>query len=90
MAHVKFTQSLKRFFPDLCKVEIEGNTVADIVTALDTRWMGLADYLIDEQGRLRPHVNIFVDGELIHDKQALSDLVDNNTRIYIIQALSGG
>ena len=90
MAVVKFTPNLKRFFPDLCEVEVEGTTVADVVAAVDARWEGLADYIIDERGALRKHVNIFIGEDLINDKQGLSDAVSQNTRVYIMQALSGG
>jgi sulfur-carrier protein len=90
MAVVKFTPNLKRFFPDLCEVEVEGATVADVVAAVDDRWEGLADYIIDERGALRKHVNIFIGEDLINDKQGLSDLVGQKTRVYIMQALSGG
>ena len=90
MAQVKFTPNLKRFFPDLRECEIDAATVADIVTAVDRRWRGLGDYIIDEQGALRKHVNIFIDDELLRDKQALSDRVSADTRIFIVQALSGG
>lgn len=90
MAQVKFTPNLKRFFPDLCECEIEAATVAEIVTAVDQRWRGLGDYIIDEQGALRKHVNIFVGDELLRDKVALSDRVSANTKIFIVQALSGG
>ena len=90
MAQVKFTPNLKRFFPDLCECEIEAATVAEIVTAVDRRWRGLADYIIDEQGALRKHVNIFVGDELLRDKQNLSDRVSADSKIFIVQALSGG
>jgi len=90
MASVKFTPHLKRFFPDLQEIDIEANTVADVVQAADARWDGIADYVVDEQGRLRKHVNIFVDGELIYDKETLSDKVNENSKIFIMQALSGG
>ena len=90
MAQVKFTPNLKRFFPDLCECQIDATTVADIVSDLDHRWRGIADYIIDEQGTLRKHVNIFVGDELLHDKQTLSDRVSAHTKIYIVQALSGG
>ena len=90
MAVVKFTPNLKRFFPDLCEVEVEGATVADVVAAVDARWEGLADYIIDERGALRKHVNIFIGEDLINDKQGLSDVVGQKTRVYIMQALSGG
>ena len=90
MAQVKFTPNLKRFFPDLCECEIEAATVAEIVAAVDQRWRGLGDYIIDEQGALRKHVNIFVGDELLRDKRALSDRVSADTKIFIVQALSGG
>ena len=90
MAQVKFTPNLKRFFPDLCDCAIAAADVAEIVAAVDQRWRGLADYIIDEQGALRKHVNIFVGDELLRDKQRLSDSVSADTRVYIVQALSGG
>ncbi len=90
MAQVKFTPNLKRFFPDLQECEIDASTVAEIVAAVDQRWRGLGDYIIDEQGALRKHVNIFVGDELLRDKQTLSDRVSADTKIFIVQALSGG
>ena len=90
MAQVKFTPNLKRFFPDLCECQIDVRTVADIIAAVDQRWRGLGDYIIDEQGSLRKHVNIFVGDELLRDKLALSDSVRADTTVFIVQALSGG
>ena len=90
MAQVKFTPNLKRFFPDLCECTIDAANIAEIVSAVDQRWRGLGDYIIDEQGALRKHVNIFVGDQLLRDKQTLSDRVSAHTKIYIVQALSGG
>ena len=90
MAQVKFTPNLQRFFPDLQSCEVEAATIAEVVHAVDARWRGLGDYIIDEQGALRKHVNIFIGDELIRDKRRLSDAVSAETRIYIMQALSGG
>ena len=90
MAHVKFTPNLTRFFPDLRDCEVEANTIAEAVRAVDQRWRGLGDYIVDEQGALRKHVNIFLGDDLIRDKRTLSDEVSAESRIYIMQALSGG
>jgi len=90
MPRVKFTPNLQRFFPDLTELEVEATTIAEAVSAVDQRWRGLGDYIIDEQGALRKHVNIFIGDELIRDKRTLSDRVAADTRIYIMQALSGG
>ena len=90
MAQVKFTPNLQRFFPDLRACEVEAETIAEVVDAVDARWRGLGDYIVDEQGALRKHVNIFIGDELIRDKRRLSDAVSADTRVYIMQALSGG
>ena len=91
MATVKFTRHLVRYFPALQdEVEVAGETVAAIVVALDAIYPGLADYIVDERGALRKHVNIFVAQELIQDRHGLSDAVQPDDKLYIFQALSGG
>lgn len=90
MPTVKFTPNLKQFFPTLAPIKVDVETVAEAVAAVNIRWDGLKDYIVDEHGRLRPHVNIFVDEELIQDKVNLSDTVTGEDVIYIMQALSGG
>lgn len=50
----------------------------------------LRGYVVDETGCLRKHMTIFVDGELVSDRRRLSDPVDSNSEIYVMQALSGG
>ena len=67
-----------------------GATVAEVLTT------GLADdpllsgYILDEQGRLRKHVNIYLNGALIVDRLQLTDVVAPDAEIYVLQALSGG
>ena len=91
MPQVKFTRHLQRFFPDLKLVEtVPGQTVAEVVAALNARYPGLADYIIDERGALRRHVNIFIGETLIHDRRHLQDSVAEQDRVFILQALSGG
>lgn len=90
MPRVKFTSHLQRYFPDLRETTVEGRTVAEVIAALDGRYPGLADYILDEHGTLRPHVNIFIDENVIADRTTLQDPVSDRNRVYIFQALSGG
>jgi molybdopterin synthase sulfur carrier subunit len=57
---------------------------------LDALAPGLGFYICDERGRLRRHVNIFVDQEMIADRGRLSDRVEPGSHVMIMQALSGG
>ena len=68
----------------------KGNTLAEILNEIELNHPGVRSYLLDEQGYLRKHVNIFIDGTIIKDRTALGDLFSENSEIYIIQALSGG
>jgi sulfur-carrier protein len=90
MAEVRFTNHLRRFFPDLEAVTVEAATVAEVVAALEARYPGLASFLIDERGALRKHVNIFIGDSLVRDRQTLSDPVPPEGELHVIQALSGG
>lgn len=90
MPHVTFTRHLQRFFPTLAECQVEGGTLREVLDALETRYPGLASYIVDETGGLRRHVNVFIGEEPIHDRAHLSDRVSPTDRIFFLQALSGG
>jgi molybdopterin converting factor small subunit len=90
MATINFTYALKRFYPDLCPIQLSGNTVMEIIEQLDATYPGIRDYIVDERGRLRQHVNIFIGNDLVKDRTSLKDCVQHQDEIYIMQALSGG
>jgi molybdopterin converting factor small subunit len=90
MPTVKFTYALKRFFPKLKDIPANGNSLPEIFKEIETTYPGLKSYVLDETGRLRRHVNIFIDGVMINDRDELSDSISPNSEIYILQALSGG
>ena len=90
MAKIRFTSALKRFFPDLQELDISGETVAEVINATEIKYPGIKDYLLDERGAIRQHMNIFVRGELIEDRETLQDTLAEHDEIVIFQALSGG
>ena len=90
MAQVKFTYALKRFYPQLESMKLSGKTVAEVLIELEGHHPGIKDYIVDEQGKLRQHVNIFIGDKLIKDKEKLQDRVADSDEVYIMQALSGG
>jgi sulfur carrier protein ThiS len=47
-------------------------------------------YVLDEQGHLRKHVVVFVDGQRVRDREQLSDPVRDSSEVYVMQALTGG
>ena len=91
MAQVTFTRHLQRFFPKLPQADsVPGATVREVLDELDRRYAGFSGYVVDETGRLRRHVNVFVRQEPICDRETLSDRVGPQDEVFIVQALSGG
>ena len=69
---------------------MEANSIHELIAALEQKHPGLSTYLIDDAGKLRQHVNVFIKNELIRDRDKLSDAVQKNDEVLIFQALSGG
>lgn len=90
MAIVKFTSNLKRFYPDLQPIEVKGKSVAEALEEIESNFSGLKDYIVDENGSLRKHVNIFIGNNLIKDRARLNDSLAEGDEMYVMQALSGG
>jgi molybdopterin synthase sulfur carrier subunit len=90
MPHVAVTRLLQRFFPDLTDGDLPGATVRELIDELERRHPGIASYLVDETGKLRRHVNIFVGEEPIRDRAKLDEAVRPDDSVLIFQALSGG
>ena len=89
MPLVRFTPSLQRFVscPD---VRVDGQTVRDALGNVFITAPTLRSYLVDEQGALRKHVTVFVDGVPVRDRTRLSDALQPDSDVDVMQALSGG
>jgi sulfur carrier protein ThiS len=89
MPRISFTSNLQRHLA--CPpAEVAGATVAD---ALDRVFAGnprLRSYLLDDQGRLRKHVAVYVNQQPVRDRDGLSDPVDGADEVFVFQALTGG
>ena len=81
---------MRQFFPDLRAQEFEGTSIKEIITSIEAIYPGMQDYLLEEDGSLRKHVNIFVQDEMMTDRNNLSDTLFEGDEVLIFQALSGG
>jgi len=68
-------------------VEAEGATVAAVLDDLDQRYPGIRFRMVDEQGKIRRHIRLFFDGEMVEE---LSHALNAGGELLIVQALSGG
>jgi molybdopterin synthase sulfur carrier subunit len=89
MPRVEFTANLQRHVA--CPpVDVPGATVREVLDAAFAGNERARGYVLDEQGALRHHMIIFVNGAMIQDREKLSDTVPADGEVYVMQALSGG
>ena len=89
MAKVVFTSNLRQHV-DCPQIEAPGRTVRDVLDAAFRENSKLRSYVLDDQGAVRKHMVIFVNGRAIADRATLSDPVPEGAEVYVMQALSGG
>lgn len=89
MASIVCTHRLGDVGP-LEPVRYKGETVGDVLDAAAVDYPRLKSYVLDDQGRVRKHVAIFVEGTLQPRETVLRYALGATDEIYIMQALSGG
>lgn len=89
MPTIRFTDNIQRHV-ECPPRAVSGTRVRDALDAYFAAHPRARGYVLDEQGRLREHMAIFVNGGQLRDRVGLSDPVDDDGTIDVIQALSGG
>jgi len=85
MPRVVFTSNLQRHVSCPAR-DAAGETVSAVLQEVFDQEPRIRGYVLDEQGELRKHVFIFVDGQ----RARLSNPVGEESEIYVLQALTGG
>ena len=87
MATVLLPRSLLALFPGVeRRHDVPAATVDALIVALDASVPGMRDRLVEAGPRLRPHINVFVDGQ----PADLTTAVDDHSTVHVIPAVSGG
>lgn len=89
MAEVRFTENIQRHVA--CPpADAHGETIGAVLEDYFARHPQARGYVLDDQGAVRKHMTVFVDGRPIRDRSGLTDSVTRDARVYVMQALSGG
>ena len=89
MAKVFFTTNLRRHV-DCSEAVADGTTVREVLEKVFAAHDRVQGYVLDDQGALRKHMTILVDGLRVKDREGLTDPVNPQSEVYVMQALSGG
>jgi molybdopterin synthase sulfur carrier subunit len=89
MAIVSFTPNIQRHVS--CPTStVEGETVRQVLDAVFEGNPRARGYVLDDQGAVRPHMVVFLNGRQIQDRRHLSDTVGPDAEVFVAQGLSGG
>lgn len=89
MAHLFFAASIQRHV-EMPERDVDAHTVGEAFDTIFSEQPRLRGYIVDDQGALRKHLSVFIDGQPIRDRQRLSDALGATSRVYVVQALTGG
>jgi molybdopterin converting factor small subunit len=89
MARIEFTANLQRHLA--CPMQtVPGDSIAAVLDHAFAAHPRLRSYILDDQGRVRRHVAIYINAARITDREHLSDPVADDDEVFVFQALSGG
>jgi len=86
VATVKLRAPLKDLAGGNREVAIEGASVGDVLRELERLHPRIEGWVLDEHGRVRRHVNVFVDGERVREDAAVA----SDATVHVLPSISGG
>ncbi len=86
MAIVRLRAPLKDLAGGNREVAIEGASVGEVLRELERQHPRIAGWVLDEHGRVRRHVNVFVDGERVREDAAVA----SDATVQVLPSISGG
>ena len=87
---VRIPTILRSYTEDSSQVTAEGATLAEVLDSLEATYPGIKARVVDEDGKLRRFVNIYVAEEDVRFSEGLDTTTPDGTQISIIPAVAGG
>jgi molybdopterin synthase sulfur carrier subunit len=90
MPIVRIPTQLRPLTSGASTVTVAGDTVGEVLSNLDQRYPGFAGRMLDDTGRVRRFINVFVDEEDVRFRELLTTKVTAGATISIVPAVAGG
>ena len=87
---VRIPGPLRRITNGENKVEVEGENLGGLISALEDQYPGMRERLLDEEGKLRYFVNLYLNNEDVRFLEGLSTPVKAGDEVSIVPAVAGG
>ncbi len=88
--NVRIPTILRTYTGDQSQVTADGSNLSELIDSLEDSFPGIKARVVDEQGKLRRFVNIYVAEEDVRFAQGLDTPTPDGTQVSIIPAVAGG
>jgi molybdopterin synthase sulfur carrier subunit len=90
MPHIEFTSQLAQHVDCPPGQTVAASSLREALEAVFADHPQLRGYVLDDQGAIRKHIAVFIDGEMLQQRNELDVAVGSSGEIFVMQALSGG
>ena len=87
---VRIPTPLRRLTDGQDKVDVEGDSLGDVIDAINEQYPGIRERICDDQGQLRNFVNVYVNGEDVRFLQGLETPTSSGDEVSVVPAVAGG
>ncbi|NRQ48386.1 ubiquitin-like small modifier protein 1 [Aeromicrobium stalagmiti] len=88
--NVRIPTILRSYTQDQSQVTADGATLSDVLESLESSFPGIKARVVDDEGKLRRFVNIYVAEEDVRFSQGLDTPTPDGAQVSIIPAVAGG
>ena len=86
---VRIPTPLRRLTDGQDKVDVEGDSLGDVIDAMNDQYPGIRERICDDQGQLRNFVNVYVNGEDVRFLQGLETATTDGDEVSVVPAVAG-
>jgi molybdopterin synthase sulfur carrier subunit len=90
MPHIEFTSQLAQHVDCPPGRSVDASSLREALEVVFSDHPQLRTYVMDDQGVIRKHIAVFINGEMLHRRDQLDVEVGSDGEIFVMQALSGG
>lgn len=87
---IRFPRVLLQYWTGPAKIDVDGETLAEAFAKVNDQAPGLSSRILDDQGRIRRHVAIFVNGTMLTDKDPSVVALNKGDEVHVVPSVSGG
>lgn len=90
MPTIRFPAVMKYYVNNQSEFSISAATVSELIEKIVEQYPSVKFHLVDAEGKLRSHFNVFVNGTHIRDLNGMDTLLKENDKVILMASAAGG